>query len=294
MSSRIISTGEILFDIYPQYKYLGGAPFNFSFHLHNTGHEVAFVSAIGTDTNGNEVKQFMLKNNMKLDFLHEDARHRTGQVLVHLDPEGVPSFIIKKNMAYDYIRPGPALFSFIQSGVDLFYFGTLVQRNHISRKTLSALLGTLKKGTIILFDINLRQNFYSKNIIKRSLSACTVLKANDEELACLKDMFHLKGDEYTIIQKIITLFDIDVVCVTKGSRGASLYTLHEQYHSEQKGVPVIDTVGAGDGFAALLGAGLLHQWPYQEIVDKADRFAGALCSIKGALPADASFYTGYL
>lgn len=296
MSFRIVSIGEILFDIYPEYKCLGGAPFNFSFHLHNAGYTVAFVSCVGRDKNGEEIEQFMLKHHMRLDFLKVDPGHQTGQVLVRLDLEGIPSFVIKENVAYDYIESVPALFPFIESGVDLFYFGTLVQRHHVSQSTLYTLTGYMKEDTIVLFDINLRQNFYSREIIEKSLSLCTVLKANDEELACIKDMFHIRGDEYSIAQTIIKKFDIDVVCVTKGSRGASLYLQDQQYHSEQKrenGFSVIDTVGAGDGFAAVLGAGLLLKWPFQEIVTKADRCARAVCSIEGALPPDMSFYPDY-
>lgn len=302
MNFRIVSIGEILYDVYPDNKYMGGAPFNFSFHLHNMGYNVAFISGIGRDRNGSEIKQFMLKNNMRTDFLTEDPAYRTGEVLVRLDPQGIPSFIIKENTAYDHIRPNPFILHYIESGVDLFYFGTLAQRQDESKNTLYSLLKYRNQDTIVLYDINLRQNFYSRDTIERSLSVCTILKANEQELSYIKGIFQIQGDEYAISRKIIELFDISVICVTKGSKGASLYTRDQQYHSGKEkengiphlpGIPVIDTVGAGDGFAAVLGAGLLLKWPFRKIVTEADRFAHTVCSIKGALPQDRSFYSNF-
>jgi len=294
MSFSIISFGEILFDIYPENKCIGGAPFNFAFHLHNSGHNVRFVSRIGEDDNGHEIMKFMLKSQMSTDLVQKDTHHKTGVVSVHLDSEGIPVFIINENTAYDYIEPGNTLLHFCRSGIDLFYFGTLVQRNLISKETLYLLLENVNPEAIIFFDINLRQNFYSEEIIEKSLSKCTVLKANNVELSSIKKLFYLKGDEYTVSQKLIKLFDIDIICITKGSRGASLYVRNHQYHKEYNRASMktaIDTVGAGDGFAAILGLGLLHKWPYSKILTKADRFARIICQLKGALPNNKSFYS---
>jgi fructokinase len=293
MKFRVVCFGEILFDVYPGYKCLGGAPFNVAFHLQHLGHEVAFVSSVGKDTHGNEIKQFMQDHAMRTEFLSINPCKKTGSVLVHLDPSGVPSFVIKEDVAYDEILPAPGLSRFIESGIDLFYFGTLAQREEVSRTTLYTLLHILPPGTIILCDINLRQHFYSRDILKNSLSVSTVVKVNYEEFLCIREMFHIKGDEGTAARDLIRRFSLDLICLTRGIEGASLYTRDEKYHTpsaHQGAGLVVDTVGAGDGFAAILGAGLLLQQPYEEILKNADHFARAICCIKGALPRDTSLY----
>ncbi|MBN2441172.1 MAG: carbohydrate kinase [Spirochaetales bacterium] len=296
MKYRIISIGEILFDIFPDYSTMGGAPFNFAFHLHQCGHTVAFLSRIGNDPPGEKILEFMNRHHMQAGFISVDPSHKTGEVSVRLNPEGVPDFIIKENMAYDFIQPHEHILRFMESGLDLFYFGTLAQRNHVSRSTLFELLNKLQEGVIIFYDINLRQKFYSREIIEESLSVCTVLKANDDELTCLKEMFSLQGDEYAAVQKLIRMFDLSSVCITKGGKGASLYQPDHQYHIRKKentDTCIIDTVGAGDGFAAGLAIGLLSHATPGEILVNADRFAGVLCCINGALPSDSSFYKPY-
>jgi fructokinase len=296
MKYCIAGFGEILFDIYPGYKCMGGAPFNFAFHLHQFGHEVAFISRVGKDDNGMEIKGFMEQYSMNTDFLETDPCNKTGEVRVCLDSKGIPAFTIEKNTAYDFIQPGKALLAPFLSGVHLFYFGTLAQRHPVSRETLYRILHYLPGEALIFFDINLRQDFFSREIIEKSLSACHVLKANDDELDCLKEMFHIQDNEFNAVLKLIARFNLYCVCVTKGSKGASLYFKDKQYHvgeSTGPGDAVIDTVGAGDGFAAGLAMGLLTQTSPGKIIARADTFARRLCRIKGALPLESSFYRSF-
>jgi fructokinase len=272
---------------------MGGAPFNFAFHLHQCGHDVTFISRIGKDNNGKEIKGFMEQNSMNIDFLQRDPLHKTGEVHVCLDSHGMPSFTIKKDAAYDFIQPAGTQFISLLSRTHLFYFGTLAQRHPVSRKTLHTILDQLPGETLVFFDINLRQDFFSREIIEVSLSACDILKANDDELVRLKDMFHLPDNDYEAVLKLMTLFNISSLCITKGSKGASLYVNDKHYHvKEPSGAreKVIDTVGAGDGFAAALAIGMLSHLPPGEVMKTADTFARRLCSIKGALPAEYSFY----
>jgi fructokinase len=291
---RILCIGEVLFDVYPSSQYLGGAPFNFSFHMHQTGNNIVFVSRIGDDVFGKKVEEILGEKGIDMTYLQKDPNLPTGKVLVELDSMGNPSFTIVPDVAYDAIEEDERVSRFMRRGVDLIYFGTLAQRSIMSRSTIFTYLEYAAKNTLIFYDINLRQHYYTEQIILNSLKKCTILKANKEELSFIMKLLSLKMDEKSAVFFIAEQFHIPYICITKGACGASLYTGGQVYHAVKEknntGKRIIDTVGAGDAFSAVLAQGLMEERPYSYIVNKAHCFAKAICTIEGALPEGKAFY----
>jgi fructokinase len=291
---RILCIGEILFDIYPLSQCLGGAPFNFAFHLHQADNTVAFVSRIGNDILGDKIEGILCEKGFDTTYVQKDTSLQTGKVFVELDSTGNPSFTIVENVAYDAISEDASVKKFIQNGLDLIYFGTLAQRGIVSRATIAAFLDQAAGDTLIFYDINLRQHFYTEQIILDSLRKCTILKANEEELIVLKNLLSLNTDEMNAVFHIAEQFHIPHICITRGASGASLYNRGQVYHSangkSDTADRIIDTVGAGDAFSAVLAQGILEHWPCSYSVNKAHSFAKAICTIEGALPKGNAFY----
>ncbi|MCG8605104.1 carbohydrate kinase, partial [bacterium] len=288
MCSRILIVGEILFDIYPNYKRLGGASFNFAYHLQNFGHQIAFVSRTGNDQNGREIRTRLRQHQFPTDFIQIDAIHPTGTVMVKVDEHGQPKFTIVDGVAYDFIQFEEEIREFVKCGLDMIYFGTLAQRQDDSRDAIQEILRLRQDQTLVFYDMNIREPFYDENILRQSLTQCNVLKLNDEECSVVKKMFDLSSHEEETIAQLMQRFKVDYVCVTKGERGSTLYHESQKYEPtvEQTTTEVTDTVGAGDAFAAVMAYGLLNGEAPSEIVGQASRFATAICSISGAIPTD--------
>jgi len=287
----ILVVGEILFDVFPNYKRLGGAPFNFAYHLKNFGFDVRFISRIGTDAAGNEILQKLEQYHFDLSDIQFDDVHPTGKVNVRLNENGVPQFDIIPDVAYDHIEFLPEIHSEMLCRAQLIYFGSLVQRSNAGYKNIQNMMGRKPSTTLGFYDINLRPNCYNDFLIKKSLLKTDILKLSGEELDLLKQLMSFDQNHHTFIQYLIETYSLDMVSLTKGDKGSELYT-HEGYFSTDKvaGINVVDSVGAGDAYAAMLAAGILKDWPPAEAIQRASMFAACICEIRGAIPDSSSFY----
>ena len=287
----ILVIGEILFDVFPNYRRLGGAPFNFAYHLKNFGFEVRFVSKIGMDDAGKEILHKLKLARFNLDDLQIDEDHPTGSVNVQLDESGTHQFDIISDVAYDYIEFIPQYHSNLIHAAQMVYFGSLIQRSEAGCENLQTFISHHKSETLNFYDINLRPGGYNNSIIKKSLLATDILKLNTEELEKLKQILSLKLSDDDLVYHLMETHAINMVSLTKGQSGSELFTIQGCYNSEPaEAIKVVDSVGAGDAYAAMLAAGLLAKWRPKEILERASLFASRVCEIKGAIPDSASFY----
>jgi len=278
----IIGLGEILWDVYPKGKQLGGAPLNFSHHCAQLGAEAYPVSAVGADADGEEIRQILAAKNLSDLHVQADPAHPTGRVNVTLR-DGKPTYEILRDVSWDNIQFTPTLAD-LATRADAACFGSLAQRNSASREAIHAFLDAMRPDSLRIFDINLRQDFYSREIIESSLRRANILKLSDEELPVLAAMFDLPGDASAQLRRLRELFDLRLVAYTRGGSGSLLLTATES--SDHLGLPteVLDTVGAGDSFTATLCTGLLQNLPLAEINICANQVAAFVCSQAGATP----------
>ena len=272
----------MLWDVFPGGNKLGGAPLNFSHHGAQLGAEAYPVSAVGADSDGEEIRQILASKNLPDLHVQTDAAHPTGRVNVTLK-DGKPTYEILRDVAWDNIRFTPALAE-LAARANAACFGSLAQRNSVSRHSIHAFLDAMRPESLRIFDINLRQDFFNREIVESSLRRSNILKLSDEELPVLAPMFDLVGDVPTQLRRLLALFDLRLVAYTRGGSGSLLLTANET--SEHPGLPteVIDTVGAGDSFTAALCTGLLQDLPLAEINSHANQVAAFVCSQAGATP----------
>ena len=287
----ILVIGEILFDVFPNYRRLGGAPFNFAHHLKKFGFNVRFVSKIGIDDAGREILHRLELAQFNLDDIQIDDTHPTGTVKVELDESGIPQFDIISDVAYDYIEFVPEYHSGLTNAAQMIYFGSLVQRSKAGFENLQRFLSHDVSETSNFYDINLRPGCFNNAIIEKSLQKTDILKLNSDELEKLKQMLPLKISNDEFVYHLMETRSIRSVSLTKGESGSELFTDHGSFTSKPaEAIKVVDSVGAGDAFAAMLAAGLLKNWRPEEILERASLFASRVCEIKGAIPESATFY----
>jgi len=288
---RITAIGEILFDIYPGEKRLGGAPFNFIYHVWKITGEANFISGVGDDENGNEIFRFLNSTGFNTKYISVDEEHPTGTVNVKLREDKTPDFIISSESSSDFIKLNGSIEKLINNETDLFYFGTFSQRNKTTRNTINSLLG---KRIKYFCDLNLRHDFYTKEIIETALIASNVVKVNEDELDIIyKEIYDNDIDLNILIQKLIQDFAINLLCITRGANGATLITKNEVDTYKINLPNPVDTLGAGDAFAAILSLGYMNNLPLKEINKLANEFAADICMVDGAIPADDSIYSDY-
>jgi fructokinase len=278
----IIGIGEILWDVFPGGKQLGGAPLNFSHHCAQLGAEACPVSAVGADADGEEIREILAAKNLPDQHVQSDPANPTGRVNVTLQ-NGKPTYEILAEVAWDYIRFDQKLRD-LASRADAACFGSLAQRNSATREAIHPFLDAMRPDALRIFDINLRQDFYNREIIESSLRRANILKLSDEELPTLARFFDLAGQVLEQLQRLREMFDLRLVAYTRGGEGSLLVTANDT--SDHPGIPteVIDTVGAGDSFTATLCMGLLQNLPLAEINIRANMVAAYVCSQAGATP----------
>ena len=287
----ILVIGEILFDVFPDYRRLGGAPFNFAYHLKNFGFNVRFISRIGIDDASKEILHRLELARFNLDDIQIDDEHPTGSVKVKLDKSGTPEFDIISEVAYDYIEFIPEYHLNLISNAKMIYFGSLVQRGETGFENLQAFISRNLLEITNFYDINLRPGCYNTAIIEKSLLKTDILKLNTGELAKLKQMLSLKINNEEFVHHLMETNSICTVSLTKGELGSELFTSQGSFSSEPtEAIKVIDSVGAGDAYAAMRVAGLLKKWQPEKILYRASLFASRICEIKGAIPDSESFY----
>ena len=288
---NITSIGEILFDIYPTHKKLGGAPLNFIYHIKKLTGSGNIISRVGKDILGNKIINELQHAEISSEFVQQDHLHPTGMALVTLNEDGVPNFKIEPDCAYDFIELSDETESLINIDTDCLYFGTLAQRSDVSRKTIQSLFN---RGLKYFADINLRQNFYDKEILEKTLNAVDFLKVNYEEMHILNDLF--VQTEYSTEQvafELMEKYDLNMIAVTRGENGSSIFENGKRYDYSNIETKVIDTTGAGDAFAAILCVGYLSGLEIQLINKLANDFATDICQVEGALPKNDRIYESY-
>ena len=294
-NSRVALFGEVLADVFPERAVLGGAPFNVARHLQAFGCEPLLLSRVGDDALGRDVLATMASSGMDSRGVQLDSQYPTGQVKVHLE-NGGHRFEILDQQAYDFIDPSVAQLVESPQRPALVYYGTLAQRHVAARHALATLLQSTQASKFL--DVNLRAPWYTESTLAFSLEMADIVKLNDQELPALADMFGLSsGDPHGQAMALMHRFDLAQVVVTCGADGAWQMGLDGQVvasGASQVAVAVVDTVGAGDGFAAVYLLGTLRHWPTAVTLERANVFAAAICGIRGAIPDDVNFYQPFL
>jgi len=290
-SNTVILFGEVLADVFPSQTVIGGAPFNVARHLKGFAQNPILITRLGEDSLREKILETMNEaemNTMGVQFSH---KYPTGQVRVHIK-DGAHRFEILPMQAYDFIHPAVARMTALSVHPTLVYFGSLAQRHESSMKALKTLLRDNCAPTFL--DINLREPWYDEKTLRQSLVYANIVKLNTDEIAVLAEIFELPGsDPLTQIKTLIKQFDISRALVTCGEKGAWQISREGQkieVKVKNKIVQLVDTVGAGDGFAAVCILGSLRHWPITQTLERANSFAAAICEIRGAVPEHADFY----
>jgi fructokinase len=286
MGFRIVGIGEVLWDLLLTGPQLGGAPANFAYHAHDLGAEAHVISRVGNDDHGREILRRFRDLGLQHSAVQIDERAPTGTATVVLSGNGLAQFTIQENVAWDYLVATEEAIT-LASAADAICFGSLAQRSESSRSAIQKLVASSPAQTLRVFDVNLRQRFYTREVIERSLQLANVLKLNDDELPTLAAMFNLSGSTENQVASLAQIFSLKVVALTRGANGSLLYQdLEDTKWSDCVSVPVevVDTVGAGDSFTAALVLGLLSKMDLDEINAVANAVARYVCSQAGATP----------
>ncbi len=279
---KIVGIGEILWDVFPQGKVLGGAPANFAYHVSQFGLQGVAVSAIGKDALGEEITANLKEKAFQTAI--EVVDYPTGTVQVTLDDKGVPNYEICENVAWDNI-PFTDELQKLASETRTVCFGSLAQRNEVSHNTILRFLDALPMDALKVFDINLRQQFYNKELIKASLKKCNILKINDDEVKVVASLFGwVSLSEMEVCTRLKSDFSLRMVVLTKGTEGSYVITEDQISFKPTPKVIVADTVGAGDSFTATFVAVLLKGNTIEKAHELAVKVSAYVCTQKGAMP----------
>jgi len=284
MKKHVVGLGEILWDVLPEGKKLGGAPANFAYHCRQFGLDGVAVSAVGKDELAREI--FEQLEEKSLPVCLEEVDFPTGVVNVTLDADGIPCYDIVEGVAYDNMHWTPALEA-LAADTCAVCFGTLAQRNAVSRETILRFLDAMPaEGALKIYDINLRQHYFSQEIVEASLERCNILKINDEELVTVQEMFGLEGlAAEDACRRLAGRFGLDVVILTCGVNGSYVFSPSCSSFRPTPKVKVADTVGAGDSFTAAMCAGMLSGMPLADAHKAAVEVSAFVCTMNGAMPA---------
>jgi len=284
MSYPILAVGEVLWDLLPGGKKLGGAPANFAYHGRSLGADGSLVTRVGDDDLGREVVNRLKTLELPTDAVQVDPDRPTGTVAVELAGDGQPCFTIREQVAWDRIEPITADLD-RAARADAICFGSLAQRAEPSRGTIRALVAATGPGALRVFDVNLRPPFVDRGVIAESLGLANVLKLNEHELPELAAMFDMPSDPREAMAGLADRFGLKLVALTRGPLGSLL--LADGRWSEHPGqaIAVVDTIGAGDAFTAAMVVGTLAGRPLDAINDHANAVAAFVCSQPGGTPA---------
>lgn len=282
--TSIVGMGELVWDIFPDDKRLGGAPCNFIYMAQQLGNQqfkYYMASAVGKDALGEELIQHLQHLGLQHEYIYKDANHTTGVVDVYVDAKGQPEFTIHDNAAWDHIPPLPVS---LAESCQVFCFGSQGQRQNKSRHSIMKFLQSMPDTALKIFDVNLRQNCYSKEILLVSLQQADILKTNDEEIKIIGRLLHLQGDDAAILHQLRDNFHLRLAILTRGEQGSVLINENECVTHPGQKITVVDSVGAGDAFTAAIAIGLLQQHSLARINDDANRVAAYVCTQAGATP----------
>ena len=284
MNDLVVGMGEALWDVLPEGKKIGGAPANFAYHVSQFGLPSCVVSAVGDDDLGREIIENFTAKGLKQ--LIADVPYPTGTVQVEIDQSGVPQYEIKENVAWDNIPYTERLESLAERTTAVC-FGSLAQRNVVSRNTINRFLDVVSRNeeNLIVFDVNLRQGFYNKEILCNSMKRCNILKINDEELVTVSRMFGYPGiDLQDKCWILLGKYNLKMLILTCGINGSYVFTPGNVSFQATPKVEVADTVGAGDSFTAAFISSVLKGKSVLEAHSLAVRTSAFVCTEKGAMP----------
>jgi fructokinase len=290
MNFNVVGVGEVLWDLLPAGQQLGGAPANFGYHAHALGAHAQVITRVGNDDHGREIIRRFREMELPDAGVQIDPVMPTGTAKVEISGDGLVHFIIQENVAWDNLAATEQAFA-ISRAADAICFGSLAQRSETSRRTIQRLVAATPPDALRVFDINLRQQFYSRAVIEESLQLANVLKLNEDELPTLRNIFSLTGSTEDQIERLAHMFSLQVIALTRGANGSLLYQKGDDSEEARwsdgasRPVTVIDTVGAGDSFTAALVLGLLSKMCLSEINRIANEVARYVCFQTGATPA---------
>ena len=278
----VAGIGELLWDVLPAGKQLGGAPCNFAFHAMQAGCTSYVISAIGNDELGSELKKLIHRLEISNTYIQKNE-FPTSTVTIELDENGHPDYTIHENVAWDHIRWNTDILKLAEQ-LDAVCFGSLAQRNPESEQTIRSFLAATRPECLKVFDINLRKNYYSEEIIINSLNITDVIKLNEDELPVVAGYLKLKGNPEKQLDQILRHFKLKYVVYTLGNKGSFIKCADDISFIDVPNIQVSDTVGAGDSFTAIFIAGILKGIPLKEIHKKATEIAAFVCTQRGATP----------
>lgn len=280
----MVGLGEVLWDFLPSGKALGGAPANFAYMATVFGNRGIVASRLGNDDLGREARGVMNDVGLDTAYVQVDSEHETGAAGVVLDSNGQPNFTIKKQVAWDFLQWTPA-WEELSSRTDVICYGSLAQRSPTSARTIEQFLRNTPRKAIRICDANLREQFYSTDTLRRCFQFADILKLNEQELMQVASIFELgRGDERELLRKLLRAFSLDLICVTKGSRGSLLASEDELIEHSGIDAEVADAIGAGDAFTACVAHYYTLGRPLEEISEAANRFAAWVATQVGATP----------
>ena len=277
----VVGIGELLWDVLPTGKRAGGAPINFVYHATQMGAEGYAISAVGNDLSGTEIVQELEKNHISNSL--GIVEYPTGSVMVELK-EGIPTYTIIEGVAWDHIPLTQESIDLVKKA-DAICFGTLALRSQVSKDTILSLLTYAREEALRFFDINIRQHFYSKELIESLLELANVFKINDEELEMLRPMFGLEGTIEDMCRWFMKKYGLRYLVLTAGAEYSTIFSEEEVSTIPTPKVQVVDTVGAGDSFSGAFISSILTGKPLREAHEKAVKVAAYVCTQSGAWPA---------
>ena len=290
MSKVVVGMGEALWDVLPEGKKIGGAPANFAYHISQLGFESYVVSAVGNDVLGDEI--FANFDSKNLNYVKSQVNQPTGTVNVSLDDNGIPQYEIKEGVAWDYIPFTNELES-LAKNTSVICFGSLAQRNEQSRNTINRFIETmpLHDSRYVIFDINLRQQFYNESILRDSIQKCNILKINDEELEIVTKLFgYTENNQKEQSLRLLKEFDLKMLILTCGTKGSYVFNQDLISFVGTPSVEVADTVGAGDSFTATFISAILRGKCITDAHQLAVDVSAYVCTQHGAMPELPSEY----
>ena len=272
----VVGLGEILFDCLPSGKRLGGAPFNFSRYAQHCGMTAVPVSAVGEDTDGDQVKELLRQADITSRLVTRTTEAPTGLVKVELGEDGIPQYTIASPAAWDFIRPNPDL-KIISRKASAVCFGTLAQRNPVARQTIRDFLDSLRPDCLRILDLNLRAPFYDREVIVESLKRCAILKVSAEEAPEMLRLLEMPEERW--LENLLRAYRLQAIVLTQGGEGATFFDRHRNFDvSAATFGPVQDTVGCGDAFTAAFIASRLRGEGYREAMTNAAQLAGKVAA----------------
>jgi fructokinase len=282
MKHKVIAFGEIVWDMLPSGRQLGGAPLNFCYFADVAGAEAYVISAVGSERLGDETIGVVSHTGVSVSYIQR-SQLPTGYVNVQLDAHGHPEYEIVEDVAWDAIGCPPEALQLVQDA-SVFCWGSLAQRSESSRASLYELLESLPKSCLKVFDINIRQHYYSVETIEKSLRCADVLKLNEDELPLIADLFGINGAESEIVRSLIDTYSLKFLIYTHGADFSEVYSSEGEYsHIDTPKVEVKDTVGAGDSFTAIFVVSLLLGHSLADSHRAAVDVSAEVCTKNGAI-----------